>query len=44
MTHTEKLNYNRIKMLERELNKIYDGIRIRSKAKWIENGEKTQMT
>ena len=31
-------------MLERELNEIYDsntkGIQIRSKAKWIENGEK----
>ena len=44
MTHSEKQDYNRLKMLERELNAIYDsktkGIQIRSKAKWIENGGK----
>ena len=44
MTLTEKLDYDRLKILERELNEIYyrktKGFQIRSKAKWIENGGK----
>lgn len=44
MTHYEKLDYDRLKMLEPELNEICDsktkGFQIMSEAKFIENGEK----
>ena len=44
MTHYEKLDYDRVKMLEPELNEICDsktkGFQIMSEAKFIENGEK----
>lgn len=44
MTSDEKLDYNRLKMLEPELKEIYDcktkGIQIVSQANLIENGEK----
>ena len=44
MTHYEKLDYDRLKMLEPELNEICEsktkGFQIMSEAKLIENGDK----
>ena len=44
MTHDEKLDYDRLKLLEPELNEIYDsktkGFQIMSETKLMENAEK----
>lgn len=43
-SETEEFDYKKLKQLEAELDSIYDkqskGAHIRSKAKWVENGEK----